>query len=62
MDETKLREMLGGEPTELVRKKIADRLNLLTRQFVEAHGGTVELESVRGKGTTVTLRIPRGKR
>jgi PPOX class probable FMN-dependent enzyme len=33
-DETQLREMLG-EPTELVRKKIADRLNPLTRQFIE---------------------------
>ena len=34
MDETQLRELLG-EPTELVRKKIADRLNPLTRQFIE---------------------------
>ncbi len=34
MDETRLREVLG-EPTELVRQKIADRLNPLTRQFVE---------------------------
>jgi hypothetical protein len=34
MDEAKLRDMLG-EPAELVRKKIADRLNALTRQFVE---------------------------
>jgi PPOX class probable FMN-dependent enzyme len=34
MDELQLREMLG-EPTELVRKKIAGRLNHLTRQFVE---------------------------
>jgi PPOX class probable FMN-dependent enzyme len=34
MDETQLRAVLG-EPTELVRKKIADRLNPLTRQFVE---------------------------
>jgi uncharacterized protein len=34
MDETQLREVLG-EPAELVRKKIADRLNPLTRQFVE---------------------------
>ena len=34
MDETQLREVLG-EPTELVRNKIADRLNPLTRQFVE---------------------------
>jgi uncharacterized protein len=34
MDEGRLREVLG-EPAELVRKKIADRLNPLTRQFVE---------------------------
>jgi len=34
----------------------------LTRQFIEAHGGTVELESKKGKGTTVTLTIPRGAR
>ena len=31
----------------------------LTRQFVEAHGGKVGLESKPGKGTTVTLRVPR---
>ena len=35
MNEAELREALGGEPTEIVRKKIADRLNPLTRQFVE---------------------------
>ena len=34
MNEAELREVLG-EPTELVRKKIAHRLNPLTRQFVE---------------------------
>jgi len=34
MDELQLREMLG-EPNELVRRKIAGRLNHLTRQFVE---------------------------
>ena len=34
----------------------------LTRQFIEAHGGTVELDSRKGKGTTVTLAIPRGSR
>jgi uncharacterized protein len=33
-DEPSLRALLG-EPTELVRKKISDRLNRLTRQFVE---------------------------
>ena len=31
----------------------------LTRQFIEAHGGTVELDSKPGKGTSVTLTIPR---
>jgi len=31
----------------------------LTQQFIEAHGGKVELESKPGKGTTVTLAIPR---
>ncbi len=34
MDEAQLREVLG-EPTALVKQKIADRLNSLTRQFVE---------------------------
>jgi signal transduction histidine kinase len=34
----------------------------LTRQFIEAHGGTVELSSNKGEGTTVTLTIPRGAR
>ena len=34
MNRAELRETLG-EPAELVRKKIADRLNPLTRQFVE---------------------------
>ena len=34
MDEAQLRKALG-EPTELVKQKIADRLNSLTRQFVE---------------------------
>ena len=31
----------------------------LTRQFIEAHGGTVELVSTPGEGTAVTLIIPR---
>lgn len=34
----------------------------LTRQFIEAHGGSVEMESEKGEGTTVTIRLPRGKR
>jgi signal transduction histidine kinase len=46
-----------------VRGEAALGLGLpLTRQFIEAHGGTVELYSEKGKGTTVTLTIPRGSR
>jgi len=46
-----------------VRGEAALGLGLpLTRQFIEAHGGTVELESTKGEGTTVTLTIPRGTR
>jgi signal transduction histidine kinase len=46
-----------------VRGEAALGLGLpLTRQFIEAHGGTVELESLEGKGTTVTLVIPRAPR
>jgi signal transduction histidine kinase len=46
-----------------VRGEAALGLGLpLTRQFIEAHGGTVDLESKKGKGTTVTLTIPRGSR
>jgi signal transduction histidine kinase/PAS domain-containing protein len=46
-----------------VRGEAALGLGLpLTRQFIEAHGGTVELESKKGKGTVVTLTIPRGTR
>jgi signal transduction histidine kinase len=46
-----------------VRGEAALGLGLpLTRQFIEAHGGTVELESKKGEGTVVTLRIPRGSR
>jgi signal transduction histidine kinase len=44
-----------------VRGEAALGLGLpLTRQFIEAHGGTIELQSKKGKGTTVTLTIPRG--
>jgi signal transduction histidine kinase len=31
----------------------------LARQFVEAHGGAIELQSEPGEGTTVVIRLPR---
>ena len=46
--------------TGVARGEAALGLGLpLTRQFVEAHGGTVKLESALGKGTSVTITIPR---
>jgi signal transduction histidine kinase len=46
-----------------VRGEAALGLGLpLTRQFIEAHGGTVGLQSQKGAGTTVTMTIPRGSR
>jgi signal transduction histidine kinase len=46
-----------------VRGEAALGLGLpLTQQFIEAHGGTVELTSEKGRGTLVRLTIPRGKR
>ncbi|QIL03348.1 PAS domain-containing protein [Sphingomonas sinipercae] len=43
-----------------VRGEAALGLGLpLARQFIEAHGGKVDLVSAKGKGTTVTLTLPR---
>jgi signal transduction histidine kinase len=43
-----------------VRGEAALGLGLpLTRQFIEAHGGTIELQSQLGEGTSVILSLPR---
>jgi signal transduction histidine kinase len=46
-----------------VRGEAALGLGLpLTQQFIEAHGGSVQLSSEKGRGTVVTMTIPRGTR
>ncbi len=55
MDETALRDILG-EPSELVQAKIADRLNPLTRQFVERSPFVVVATGRPGGGLDVSPR------
>jgi signal transduction histidine kinase len=53
-------DRVTGDPT---RGEAARGRGLpLTRQFIEAHGGKVELVSAKRKGTTVTMTIPRAPR
>jgi hypothetical protein len=56
MDEAQLREVLGGEPAKLIREKIADRLNPLTRQFVERSPFVVVASGRRDGGLDVSPR------
>lgn len=56
MDEAQLREVLGGEPAKLIREKIADRLNPLTRQFVERSPFVVVASGRPGGGLDVSPR------
>ena len=40
-------------------KKIGIGLGLtITKRFVEEHGGVITMESEKGKGTTITLKVP----
>jgi uncharacterized protein len=55
VDGAQLRELLG-EPTELVKQKIADRLNPLTRQFVERSPFVVVATGRPGGGLDVSPR------
>jgi len=48
--------------SELSRKYEGTGLGLpLSKGFVELHGGTLEIESEQGRGTTVTVRFPPGR-
>jgi signal transduction histidine kinase len=50
------------EDNELQRRYDGTGLGLpLSKAFIELHGGSLSLESQPGKGTTVTLRFPRGR-
>ena len=55
VDETGLREIIG-EPTELVVKKISDRLNPLTRQFIERSPFVCVATKLPGGGIDVSPR------
>ena len=55
MNEAQLREVIG-EPTDLVKAKIADRLNPLTRQFVERSPFVVVATGRPGGGLDVSPR------
>jgi uncharacterized protein len=54
-DEAQLREIIGG-PTELVASKISDRLNDLTRQFVERSPFVCVATKMPGGGIDVSPR------
>jgi uncharacterized protein len=56
MDEAQLRDVLGGEPAKLIREKIADRLNPLTRQFIERSPFVVVASGRPGGGLDVSPR------
>ena len=58
-------ESIGGKAEEAMRVLLpywpqGKAIHTATKNFIEAHGGTVELKSAKGKGTHVTITIPRG--
>jgi PPOX class probable FMN-dependent enzyme len=55
-DAAQLRDVLGGEPAKLIREKIADRLNPLTRQFIERSPFVVVASGRPGGGLDVSPR------
>jgi signal transduction histidine kinase len=48
--------------SDLNRKRGGTGLGLpLSKRFMELHGGTLEIESTLGLGTTVTVRLPKDR-
>ncbi len=60
-DEVQLRELIGGEPVPQVVAKLADHINELTRQFIEASPFVCVATALPGGGLDVSPRgDPRG--
>ncbi|HEB80155.1 MAG TPA: ATP-binding protein, partial [Rhodospirillales bacterium] len=58
-EQVKAMSKFGQVDSGLNRKQEGTGLGLpLTRELVELHGGTLEIESEKGKGTSVTVRFP----
>jgi len=59
-DQRSVLEPFGRGSAELARARHDTGLGLsISRQFAEMHGGRMEIESALGKGTTVTVVLPR---
>ncbi len=58
-DLARVMEPFGQADNPMVRQEVGTGLGLpLSRKLVELHGGTLELTSVYGKGTTVVVTLP----
>jgi signal transduction histidine kinase len=54
--------IFGQIDSELARKYPGSGLGLpLAKRLTELHGGVLRLDSVLGRGTTATVRLPRGE-
>ena len=56
VDEAHLRALIGGGPAEIVRAKLADRLNGLTRRFIESSPFVCVATARHGGGMDVSPR------